>query len=67
MWVTLTEQVEIEGIGSVFSEPGDSGSLIFTSHDRRAFALLNGGDAYGYSFASPLPTLFTRMGLILAG
>jgi len=53
-------QVEIEGTAGPFSQGGDSGSLIVTSHARQGVALLfagsdqGGRDGQGLTFANPL-------------
>lgn len=66
LWVTLADQIEIDGLGDRFSEGGDSGSLVYISDSKEAFALVNAGDDYGFSFASPLPNLLTDLNLTLA-
>jgi len=68
------DQLEIEGArGGPFSAGGDSGSLIFTSGDRLAAALLfagsqeGGSNGAGVTYANVLATVFRRLrvGLLL--
>jgi hypothetical protein len=66
LWITLAEQIEIEGMERSFSDGGDSGSLVYLSDSKEGFAILNAGDEYGYSFASPLPLVLTDLNLTLA-
>lgn len=67
LWLSLDDQVEIEGTNGIFSEEGDSGAVVHSVEKRAAVAVLNCGTAYGLSYASPLPMVFTRLGLTLAG
>ena len=61
-------QIEIEGLGSgPFCQGGDSGSMIFTSADHLAVALLfagsdqGGTNGKGLTFANPLATVLTQL------
>lgn len=65
LYLTLTDQLEIEGDDTLFSQAGDSGALIVRSGDQTVVAQLNGGDEYGYSFASPMSTVLGTMGATL--
>lgn len=65
-------QVFIEGdLGCPFSQPGDSGSLIVATKERRAVALLVGGglDAKGQTriFASPITAVLKELSDLLGG
>ena len=57
-------QIEIVGRGIPFSAGGDSGSLIFTSGDRKPYALLfagsdSGGPSNtGVTYANPIQPIF---------
>lgn len=60
---TFDDQVEIEGTTGAFSAGGDSGSVIWRSHDRAPVALLfagsdtGGTNGTGLTFANPLVTV----------
>jgi hypothetical protein len=57
------DQVEVEGLTGAFSAGGDSGSVIWRSHDRAPLALLfagsttGGSSGGGVTFANPLSTV----------
>jgi hypothetical protein len=62
------DQIEIEGAGvGPFSAGGDSGSLIFTSGDRLAAALLfagsqgGGSNGAGVTYANSIATILKRL------
>jgi hypothetical protein len=66
---TFDDQVEIEGLTGGFSAGGDSGSVIWRSRDRAPLGLLFAGSTTGGSagggvtFANPLATVLTRLGV----
>jgi hypothetical protein len=64
--VAFDQQFEIEGRNGPFSDPGDSGALVY-NEDNVGVGILNSGDEWGYGFASPLNTVFGSMKLRLAG
>jgi hypothetical protein len=66
---TFDDQVEVEGLTGGFSAGGDSGSVIWRSHDRAPLGLLFAGSTVGGSagggvtFANPLATVLQRLGV----
>jgi hypothetical protein len=69
--VLFRSQIEIASIdGQPFSQPGDSGSLVFTS-DHHPLGLLfassaaGGTENSGLTFANPLPAVLESLGLTL--
>jgi hypothetical protein len=63
-------QIEISGTeDSLFSDAGDSGSLIVTADDCRAVGLLfagsdqGGPEGYGVTFANPIDAVFAQLGV----
>jgi hypothetical protein len=66
---TFDDQVEIEGLTGAFSAGGDSGSVIWRSHDRAPLGLLFAGSTQGGSagggvtFANPLATVLRSLGV----
>ncbi|MGY1857754.1 hypothetical protein [Modestobacter sp. SYSU DS0290] len=66
---TFDDQVEIEGLTGAFSAGGDSGSVIWRSADRAPLGLLFAGSELGGSagggvtFANPLATVLSRLGV----
>jgi hypothetical protein len=66
-YITLDDQIEIKGFdGRRFARPGDSGALVFSSIGNLAIAMINGGDPFGYSFASPFPDVLDMLGAEIA-
>ncbi|MGY1837869.1 MULTISPECIES: hypothetical protein [unclassified Modestobacter] len=67
--ITFDDQVEIEGLTGAFSAGGDSGSVIWRSADRAPLGLLFAGSEFGGSagggvtFANPLATVLSRLGV----
>jgi hypothetical protein len=63
------DQIEIEGRAGAFSAGGDSGAVIWRSRDRAPIALLfagsetGGADGTGVTFANPLATVLTTLGV----
>ncbi|MGO8947577.1 MAG: hypothetical protein ACLQUY_07920, partial [Ktedonobacterales bacterium] len=64
--IALDQQFEIEGSKGKFSQQGDSGALVYNGL-LTGVGMLNCGDEVGYSFASPLSTVFSSMKLRLPG
>jgi hypothetical protein len=66
---TFDDQVEVEGLTGAFSAGGDSGSVIWRSHDRAPLGLLFAGSTQGGSagggvtFANPLATVLHSLGV----
>ncbi len=66
--LTFDDQLEIEGDGGAFSAGGDSGSVIRTSEQRVAVALLfagsttGGSNGAGLTYANPLATVLRLLG-----
>ncbi|MGY1842486.1 hypothetical protein [Modestobacter sp. SYSU DS0875] len=66
---TFDDQIEIEGLTGAFSAGGDSGSVIWRSADRGPLGLLFAGSEFGGSagggvtFANPLATVLSRLGV----
>lgn len=59
------DQIEVEGEGAAFSQGGDSGSLVFTADDHRAFGLLFAGSDQGGSDGTGL-TYVNAIGRVLS-
>ena len=50
----VTEERAIAGIGSDFSEPGDSGSFVFTASGRVVGVVTAGDERKGVTFMTPI-------------
>lgn len=55
-------QVEIRGVGGVFSRGGDSGSVVVTAGTRQPVALLFAGGG-GFTFANPIQAVINGLGI----
>jgi hypothetical protein len=55
-------QLQIRGVGSDFSQGGDSGSIVVTAVTRQPTALLFAGGG-GFTFASPIAAVIDAMGI----
>jgi hypothetical protein len=55
-------QLQIRGIGSDFSQGGDSGSVVVTAVTRQPTALLFAGGG-GFTFANPIAAVISAMGI----
>ncbi|MGH9224008.1 MAG: hypothetical protein ACRD2W_09570 [Acidimicrobiales bacterium] len=67
--LSFAGQLEIDGGGSRFSGPGDSGSLVVAVREGsacEAVGLLFAGSAQGLSYATPMGTLLGTLGVTLA-
>jgi hypothetical protein len=66
---TFDDQVEVEGLRGAFSAGGDSGSIVWRSHDRAPLGLLfagseTGGSAGGgVTFCNPLASVLSALGV----
>jgi hypothetical protein len=66
---TFDDQVEVEGLRGGFSAGGDSGSIVWRSHDRAPLGLLfagsetGGGSGGGVTFCNPLANVLSALGV----
>jgi hypothetical protein len=65
--IAFKNQIAIQGMNddftafALFSEPGDSGSLVISQADNQAVGLLFAGSNSGISLANPLPELLRNL------